>query len=192
MKADHHPRQAFVTDIATQHGRKLRRYLAARLRNAADVPDLVQEVFLRLMRIERHESIRNPEAYVMTVAGHVLHQHTLRLASTPERLSAVDVLVDLQQAIESDPVTRIDAERRLQELDRALERLAPNLHATFVLHRRDGMTLEEIAKILGVSRSMVKKYLAKAVLRCREQLVPEALDGEASDPLSHDEPGDVS
>lgn len=172
MKAE--KTQAFVTDIATQHGRKLRRYLAARLRNAADVPDLVQEVFLRLMRIERHESIRNPEAYLMTVAGHVLHQHTLRLKAAPESLSAVDVLVDLQEAIESDPVARIDAERRLQALDAALERLSPNLHATFVLHRRDGMTLEEIAKILGVSRPMVKKYLAKAVLRCREQLEPEA------------------
>jgi RNA polymerase sigma factor (sigma-70 family) len=171
--------QAFVTDIATQHGRKLRRYLAARLHNAADVPDLVQEVFLRLMRIERHESIRNPEAYVMTVAGHVLHQHALRLRTAPESLSAVDVLVDLQTAIESDPVARIDTERRLEELDRALERLAPNLHATFVLHRRDGMTLEEIATVLGVSRPMVKKYLAKAVLRCREQLEPEAFARDA-------------
>lgn len=174
--------RAFVTDIATQHGRKLRRYLAARLRNAADVPDLVQEVFLRLMRIDRHESIRNPEAYVMTVAAHVLHQHTLRLRTAPESLSAADVLVDLESAIESDPGALVDAQRRLEELDCALERLAPNLHATFVLHRRDGMTLEEIAKILGVSRPMVKKYLAKAVLRCREQLEPK--DSESQNLLS--------
>ncbi len=172
--------QSFVTDIATQHGRKLRRYLAARLRNAADVPDLVQEVFLRLMRVERHETIRNPEAYVMTVAGHVLHQHTLRLKTAPESLAAVDVLVDLQTAIESDPIAQIDAQRRLQDLDRALEQLAPNLHATFVLHRRDGMTLEEIAKLLGVSRPMVKKYLAKAILRCREHLQPEDSPSAAS------------
>src|SRR5579863_5281895 len=89
-------RQAFVTEIATKHGKRLRRYLAARLRNAADVSDLVQEVFLRLLRVDRHESIRNPEAYVMTVAGHVLHQHTLRSAAAPESLSALDVLVDLQ------------------------------------------------------------------------------------------------
>jgi RNA polymerase sigma factor (sigma-70 family) len=169
---------AFVTHIATQHGRKLRRYLAARLRNAADVPDLVQEVFLRLMRIERHESIRNPEAYVMTIAAHVLHQHMLRNAAAPESMNTLDVLVDLQVAIESDPEAQIDAQRRLQDLDRALERLAPNLHATFVLHRRDGMTLDEIATILGVSRPMVKKYLAKAVFRCREQLEPEAFARE--------------
>lgn len=166
--------QAFVSYIATQHGRKLRRYLAARLRNPADVPDLVQEVFLRLMRIPKHESIRNPEAYVMTIAAHVLHQHMLRNAAAPETLGAMDVLVDLQNEIDSDPAARVDAQRRLQELDHALERLAPKLHAAFVLHRRDGMTLDEIAEILGCSRPMVKKYLAKAVFRCREQLDPDA------------------
>jgi RNA polymerase sigma factor (sigma-70 family) len=163
-------KQAFVTDIATAHGQRLRRYLAARLRNSADASDLVQEVFLRLMRVKHHESIRNSEAYVMTVAGHVLHQHMLRSATDPETLSALDVLLDLQTAIETDPVAQLDARRSLENLDRALEQMAPNVHATFVLHRRDGMTLEEIAEHLGVSRPMVKKYLAKAILLCREHL----------------------
>jgi len=106
---------AFVTEIALQHGMKLRRYLAARLCNAADVPDLVQEVFLRMLRVERHESIRNPEAYVMTVAGHVLHQHMLRLATTPRNVAAIDVIVDLEQTLEHNPVVELDAQRRLQE-----------------------------------------------------------------------------
>lgn len=172
MQADE--KQAFVTEIATQHGRKLRRYLAARLRNAADVSDLVQEVFLRLLRVDSHESIRNPEAYVMTVAGHVLHQHTLRLATAPHTVAAIDVIVDLQTSIETDPVAQIDARRRLEQLDYALSQMTPNVSATFVLHRRDGLTLEEIAKHLGVSRPMVKKYLAKALIQCRVQLGEDA------------------
>jgi RNA polymerase sigma factor (sigma-70 family) len=167
-------KQAFVTEIATQHGRKLRRYLAARLRNAADVSDLVQEVFLRLLRVERHESIRNPEAYVMTVAGHVLHQHTLRLVTAPQTVAAIDVIVDLQGAIETDPVAQFDAQRRLEQLDYALSQMTPNVQATFVLHRRDGLTLEEIGKHLGVSRPMVKKYLSKALIQCRAQLGEDA------------------
>jgi RNA polymerase sigma factor (sigma-70 family) len=166
-------KHSFVTEIATQHGRKLRRYLASRLRNTADVPDLVQEVFLRLLRVERHESIRNPEAYVMTVAGHVLHQHALRLATEPPTVDAIDVIVDLQRAIEIDPVAQLDAQRRLEKLDAALSQTKPNVHATFVLHRRDGMTLEEIAQQLGVSRPMVKKYLAKALLHCRAHLTTD-------------------
>jgi DNA-directed RNA polymerase specialized sigma24 family protein len=52
-------RREFVAEIAGKHGTRLRRYLAARLRNAADASDLVQEIFLRLLRVDRHESIRN-------------------------------------------------------------------------------------------------------------------------------------
>jgi RNA polymerase sigma-70 factor (ECF subfamily) len=159
--------QAFVTQIAIKHGRRLSRYLSARLRNAADVPDLVQEVFLRLLRVARHDSILNPEAYVMTIASHVLHQHTLRGTAMPQTVDAADALIDVQTAVDSDPAAQLDAQRRLEEIDGALAQLSPNAHAAFVLHRRDGLTMEEIAQHLGVSRSMVKKYLVKAVLHCR-------------------------
>jgi len=163
-------RQAFVTEIATKHGKRLRRYVAARMRNPADVPDLVQEVFLRLLRMDQHEPIRNAEAYVMTIAGHVLHQHTVRSASAPESLA---VLLDLQIGIAPDPAAQVDAQRRLQAVDRILEGLSPNVRATFVMRQRDGMGLQEIADRLGVSRTMVKKYLATAMLMCREHIKPE-------------------
>lgn len=160
-------RQAFITEIATKHGSRLRRFLAARLRNAADVSDLTQEVFLRLLRVDRHESIRNPEAYVITVASHVLHQHMLRGAVTPQPMDAVEVLLDLQSTMESDPGTQLDARRHLEEIDRVLLTLPHKARATFVLNRRDGLTLEEIGKQLGVSRPMVKKYLVRALAACR-------------------------
>jgi hypothetical protein len=61
----------FVASIAARYGRRLRRFLSVRLRNTADVPDLAQEVFLRLLRVEGYESIRSPEAYLFTIASHV-------------------------------------------------------------------------------------------------------------------------
>ena len=39
-----------------------------------------------------------------------------------------------------------------------------------LLHCREGWTLDEIATRLGVSRSMVKKHIAKAMLHCRQQM----------------------
>ena len=58
----------------------------------------------------------------------------------------------------------------LHQLERALQRLSPSERATFLYHRRDGLTLQEIADRLGVSRQMVKKYLAKALIELRKQL----------------------
>lgn len=161
---------AFVAELAARHDRRLCRFLAARLRNAADIADLAQEVYLRLLRVQRHDQIRNPEAYLLTIASHVAQQHALASAASPETMDVTDELVDARLAEEADPVAALHLEQRLAALDRALSRLSPKARAVFVLQRRDGCTLDEIAVRLGISRSMVKKYLAKAVLQCSRQI----------------------
>lgn len=101
-------KQVFVTAVEKQHGQNLRRYLASRLRNAAaDFPDLVQEVFLRLLRVDQHETIRNPQAYLITIASHVLHQHALRQAANPEPMEMLDALFEMQSTAE-DPALQIE------------------------------------------------------------------------------------
>jgi RNA polymerase sigma-70 factor (ECF subfamily) len=166
-------RQSFVADVVGRHGRKLRRYLAARLRNTADVADLAQEVFLRLLRVDRHDKIRSPEAYLFTIASHVLHQHALDNTGIPESVDIADPLVDERLAVEADLAVEIDLQRRAKAMERAIQRLAPNAQASLLLHCRDGWTLDEIGTRLGVSRSMVKKHIAKAVLHCRQQMNEE-------------------
>ena len=162
--------RAFVVAVAAQHEKRLRRFLLARVRNAADVSDLVQEVFLRLLRVEDHESIRMPEAYVFALANHVLYQHRLRQARKPEAVDILDVLTEMQTVPENDPSAQTETQQRVEELERALSLLPPRAQAALVLHRRDGFSLEEIAGQLGVSRPMAKKYLAKALLHCRQRL----------------------
>lgn len=159
-------RNTFVTTLAGSHGERLRRYLASRLRYARrDVPDLVQEVFLRLWRIPRPDAIHNPEAYLFTIANHVLHQYALRQSMTPTTLNLFDSTS--ATPVESDPATQAELQQRLEELDSAMAGLSHRAQAALILYRRDGFSLEEIAQQLGVSRAMVKKYVAKAVLHCR-------------------------
>lgn len=167
MKLD--DRQTFAAEAATKYGKRLRGYVAARVRNAADVGDLVQEVFLRLLRMDPHEPIRNFEAYLMTIAAHVLHQHQVRRAAAPESL---EELLDSQWGSSPAPDSQVDAQRRLQALDRILEGLSPNVYASFVMRQRDGMGLQEIAERLGVSRATVIKYMNTAMQMCREHLKP--------------------
>jgi RNA polymerase sigma-70 factor (ECF subfamily) len=163
-------RQAFLTAIVRDHGQGLRRYLASRLRNAlTDVPDLMQEVYLRLLRMPTHETIRSPQAYIFTIAHNVLYEHRLSQSATPEAVQMTDVLAEMQGYVAEDPATHVEARQRLELLDRSLREISPRAYATFVLHRRYGFSLEEIAQHFGVSRPMVKKYLAKAVVHCRQR-----------------------
>jgi RNA polymerase sigma factor (sigma-70 family) len=163
-------RHSFVSEIAARYGRRLRRFLTVRLRNRDDAPDLAQEVFLRLMRVEHHESIRSPEAYLFTVASHVLHQHTLRQASTPASVDISDVFAALQLVSDDDPMARAAAQRTLEEIDRVLKELPPKVSTAFMLHRFGGLSIEEIGRELGVSRPAAKKYLARALTQCRDVL----------------------
>lgn len=167
MAAD--DRQAFLAAIVRDHGQRLRRYLSARLRNAAaDVPDLVQEVYLRLLRMPRHETIRSPQAYLFTVAHNVLYEHCLSKSATPEAVQT-DIIAEMEAYVAEDPATHLETRERLEDLHRSLQEISPRAYATFILHRQYGYTLEEIARHFGVSRPMVKKYLAKAVVHCRQR-----------------------
>jgi len=164
-------KQAFVADIEQQHGQRLRRFLASRLRHsAADVEDLVQEVFLRLLRIDRHETIRSPESYLFMVAFHVLHQHLLRRAAVPETVEITEFINEIGSAPQDDPAALAETQQQLRDLQSVLQQLPAKAQAVLILHRRDGYSLEEIGKLLGFSRANAAKYLGKALLHCRQCL----------------------
>jgi RNA polymerase sigma factor (sigma-70 family) len=167
---DVNKKRIFVAALAMTQEGQLRRYLLSRVRNPDDVPDLVQEVFLRLLRISDHEVIRSPEAYLFTVALHAAQQHSLRQATAKSRLEMRGGLPPMHALSAPDPSTVVSAEQSLNELEEALQTLTPKAQAAFLLHHRDGLTLDETAQRLGVSRSMIKKYLVKAMLHFRQRL----------------------
>jgi RNA polymerase sigma-70 factor (ECF subfamily) len=161
--------QARVAALVASHDAQLRRYLLSHVRNSADVPDLVQEVYLRMLRIPDYEAIRSPEAYLFTVAHHVAHQHAMQRSNSALPLELQEMLSELAE-VPNDPALEVSAQQSLEEMERALGQLSPRSRATFLYHRRDGLTLQDIANRYGVSRQMVKKYLANAILEFRKRL----------------------
>jgi RNA polymerase sigma-70 factor (ECF subfamily) len=162
--------QALVTSLVASHGAQLRRFLVVRVRNSADVPDIVQEVYLRMLRVPNVESIRSPEAYLFTVAQHVVQQHSLKQSAAPPSVELTEMLTKSPVVADVDPVLDLDAQQCLEQLQGALDQLTPKARATFLLHRRDGLSFDEIAETLGISRPMVKKYLMQALMQLRERL----------------------
>lgn len=156
--------------IERSHGRQLRRYLASRMRQATDVSDLVQEVFLRLLRIKDPAAIRNPQAYLCTIASHVLHQYMLERTGAPEAMDPFEVAAIAEPDLVQDPAYQVELADRVEKFGRALEQLSPRSHAVLIMYRCDGLSLDEIAARLGVSRPMVRKYLARAIAFCDRQL----------------------
>lgn len=169
VKSDPH---THLAGLAASHEDQLRRFLLPRVRVPADVPDIVQEVYLRLMRVPHWEAIRSPEAYVFTVARHVLQQHQLRQSAIPPSIELSHMLDQPMSPPETDPMLRAVADQCIEKLQRSLDRLPAKVQAAFMLHRRDGLSFDEIARELGVSRSLAKKYILTALVQLRLKLKP--------------------
>jgi RNA polymerase sigma factor (sigma-70 family) len=161
---------SLAASLAQSQRGKLRRFFSFRVRNPADIPDLTQEVFLRMLRIPDGDAIRSPEAYLFTVALHVAQQHAMQDCAISPSQQAEELLLQLPAAPDTDPLLQAHGEQCLETFMRALERLPPKVRATFLLHRQYGMTLKEISRELRVSFPMAKKYLAKALQQIHEQL----------------------
>jgi RNA polymerase sigma factor (sigma-70 family) len=170
IRLGRHAKHALVEELAAKHGERLRRFLTSRVRNVADVPDIIQEVFLRLLRVSNHETIRAPEAYIFTIARHVAQQHSLQSAARTDSEDLDEMLAQLRPATETDPALEVLAQQCVEELDATLRRLSPKIQATFLLYRRDGLSMDEISERLGISRPMAKKYLVKALVAFRKRL----------------------
>lgn len=163
--------KGFVATLARQYGRRLRRFLSVRIRNVHDVPDVAQEVYLRMLRVEREDAIRNPEAYLFTVASHVLQQHSLKRSGEPVLVDVTDADIELAAPATDDPATSAEHDARIEVLERALAKLPPKVGAALVMHRIGGYTVQEIANELGVAHNTVKKYLMRAAEHCRKRRV---------------------
>lgn len=161
----------FVARVARERGEDLVRFLARRTRSAADARDLAQETFVRLLRVERKDLIRDPQPYLYRIATNLLYEFDLKRRNDSDGLQR---WMQEQSLRESAPgaAEEVDACAIREVISRVLRELSPKCRAVLLLHRRDGMTYDEIAAQLGISSSMVKKYLAIGLRHCRAQLLP--------------------
>ena len=163
--------QPLIEELAVKQVRRLRQFLRARVRNTADVQDIIQEVFPRLLRVPSHETIRIPVAYIFTIARHAAQEHRLKVRPRGRLCRPRRGPVRLSSRFRAGsgarrshcPAVRGGRGGRPAEM-------VPKPRATFLLYRRDGLSMEEISERLGISRPMAKKYLVKALADLRQRL----------------------
>lgn len=149
---------------------ELIRFLTQRTGSRERAADVAQDTYLRLAAAgQRAGEIGNPRAYVFRVASN-LAIDSLRKNSRIEARSADENLAaDLADPLAS-PEKVLLARERLRLLDETLSGLSPNVRRALLMSRVEGMTFSEIAKVLGVSESMIAKYIAQALRAGRDRL----------------------
>lgn len=157
-----------VGQLFLKHSDQLQRYLRKRLRNHDDAQELAQEAYLRLLRVNRDGYIRQPQAYLYRIARNLVHELYTGVPVDP--LTNADDL-DTVVALDPTPEESADNFRRLKCIERAIKELPVKCQTVVRLSWQEGLTQQEIAEQLNISRSMVQKYLANGLAHCRKRLV---------------------
>ncbi|WP_296277171.1 RNA polymerase sigma factor [Pseudomonas sp. UBA7530] len=157
------------------HYEDLLRFLARRMGDSQRAADVAQETWLRLAHQDDGDAVRDPRAYVFRVAGNLAIDNLRRDQRLAEQQEDGELLEQLSDPL-AEPESRLLAQENLARLDAALASLPANAREALLLNRLDGLTYAQIATRLGVSESMVGKYLIQAMRHCRQWRSEEEAD----------------
>ena len=160
----------WVGKLIAEYGSALQAFFRRRTRVQHDAQDLAQEVYLRLLRVNDIDAVRNPEAYMFTVADHLLKERAVLARRQGRSIDLNESLEEELAVTDAPPEHDVDHALRAKRLTEVFAELSPKCRAAVVLQYRDERTYAEIAAQLGVSTNMVKKYLAYAVAHCRRRM----------------------
>jgi len=138
--------------------------------SAADAEDVLQTVFLRLVRShESYDLAENPQAYLSRAAINA-SLDLIRSRNRAKSIGLDEAAPELIAIKSANPETQ-HADRELQTLIRqAVGRLGTTAAEMFVLRYYEGHDNREIAKLMGTSQMVVGVVLHRARAKLRKEI----------------------
>jgi RNA polymerase sigma-70 factor (ECF subfamily) len=139
----------------------------------ADLDDLAQEVFLRLLRYSDDVAIDNPQGYLFRIAANVANEWQER--ARHRRPHDDSWLEDLQVEFSDEPENTIAREVAREYMQEAVNKLPRRQREVLLLHVNDGLTYKQIAERQGLTYRVILRDLTRAYSQLRMQLKQDDL-----------------
>jgi RNA polymerase sigma-70 factor (ECF subfamily) len=156
---------AAFEECYTAHAKELFSFLLKYCSDRTHIEDMVQETFCRLWagraQLKPALCVRN---YLFTIARNLWNDHLRRqMAGQPlsyECLHAAGIEVHDRREDHPDRLAQAEIVRFVQS---QVDRLAEKERAALVLRKVNGLSYDEIARVIGESERNVKRRVRKAV-----------------------------
>lgn len=163
-------REKVLEQLFQAHGDALRSFVFGRTGAEDDPDDIVQEVFLRLARMEglqakMSESHARNRAYIFTMANNLIVDLERRKALQRSYNAQSG---ESERVQEITPEAAASAERDLSMLKQVIQEMKPAWRQAFVLNRFKYMSYTQIARHMGVTVKQVENYMTQALVRVRD------------------------
>jgi RNA polymerase sigma-70 factor (ECF subfamily) len=150
----------------------LTQFLRHNWRDANDIEDLRQEVYVRVCEGAQKQIPEATKPFVLTIARNLLIDKVRRGHVVP--IDAVADVEALNTAIdEPGPERSVMARDELRRLQAAIEKLPPRCRQAVVMGRIEGLTGREIAARMGISEKTVSEHLSLGMCALADALYGE-------------------
>lgn len=168
-----HPEQSrWFAEEVKPHEKSLRSYLRQSVRSINDVDDIVQECYMRMLRVQAAGDVVSSRALLFTVARNVVRDLMRRGAVAKlEPLGATTCLIEEGPGV----VDFVSRKEELALLGEAILTLPERCREVFVLRRLKGVPQREIAIRLGISENTVETLVSRGIHACLQFMQEKGL-----------------
>lgn len=159
---------SWLADEVIPHEAAVRGYLRNRF-PSADVEEVVQESYLKLLKARAAGRISSTKAYFFSIARNtainLFHRKRIYSETPVSELPAWRVLDNGPDAVAS-----IDAAERIEIVTEALNQLPPRCRDVLRFAVLHGYSNAEIARELGIAENTVRVHLGRGLKKCARYL----------------------
>ena len=153
---------AYYSRLYTQHKVWMVRHVMKFGVSEADAEEVIQEAFVRLLRLDDDSTHSYLRSYLQRIATNIAIDRFRRKQRSPEiQLSEEE---HSQKGAHQLSPERIEESREiLLALQQSLKSLPQKCQDAFILYKVEGQSYQEVAERLNVSESMIRKYVLRAL-----------------------------
>ena len=147
----------------------LLRFLRQRLGNFALAEELTQEVWLRAAAVDERKAVNHPRAFLFRIASNLAADQRRHVGLGIEVPTIAPEILEVADPAPSPEQVAI-SRSELARLVAAAESLSPRRREVFYLAKIEGLSNQEIADRLGISKATVVSHVFSALQAIEREL----------------------
>ena len=165
------PNYSRISELLRQHNKSLVRFLASKLGSEEEAIEVAQDAYVRMLGLNDVGVESYLQAYLYRTALNLAIDRIRRRCTQDRIIGILTEREHEQTSVVPSPEEIINAEQLLIELKQAINELPLNCRLAFCMVKFEHLEYAEIATKMNLSESMVRKYVSKALIHCRNRVV---------------------
>jgi len=171
---DHEESRAQVVErLFREHNEALIRFLRGRVGSQNEAREVAQEAYVRLLSLDQPGAVSYLRAFLFKTAANIAIDRRRRHQNY-DRVAGRQLFAELTE--NRTPERQLSGEQTLRHLGILIEAMPAKCRESFVMNQIQGLDAATIAARLGITDSMVRKYVVRALLHCRQYMDVERND----------------